>query len=78
MSNPLGRDLPVMVLLLVSFVVLSLMTVALCRSSSLMLDDGYYYMQIVWHISQGDGTTFDGINLTNVGTRISSQRFAGY
>ncbi len=31
----------------------------------MLLDDGYYYLQIAWHISEGHGTTFDGINFTN-------------
>lgn len=31
----------------------------------LLVDDGYYYLQIAKNLSQGNGPTFDGINYTN-------------
>ncbi len=31
----------------------------------LLVDDGYYYLQIANNLSQGNGPTFDGINYTN-------------
>jgi hypothetical protein len=30
-----------------------------------LVDDGYYYLQIAWHIAHGHGFTFDGIHHTN-------------
>jgi uncharacterized membrane protein YobD (UPF0266 family) len=59
------HGLSIGILLLATATVLSLIVVAFRMSSSLMLDDGYYYMQIAWNISQGNGCTFDGINQTN-------------
>lgn len=28
-------------------------------------DDAYYYFKVAWNISEGHGSTFDGVNLTN-------------
>lgn len=30
-----------------------------------LLDDGYYYLQVAWNISRGNGSTFDGLQPTN-------------
>ncbi|MBD3384447.1 hypothetical protein GF407_05910 [candidate division KSB1 bacterium] len=30
-----------------------------------LVDDGYYYLQIAYHLAQGNGFTFDGIHQTN-------------
>ena len=60
-----GVQWPAVVLSLVSLCVIAVVVMALRTAGPLLLDDGYYYLQIAWHISRGDGTTFDGINLTN-------------
>ncbi len=33
--------------------------------ASVILDDGYYYLQIAKNLASGRGSTFDGVNLTN-------------
>src|SRR5262245_6448745 len=38
---------------------------ALARYGPLLLDDGYYYLNIARHLAQGDGFTFDGLHPTN-------------
>jgi hypothetical protein len=37
----------------------------LLKYGTQLVDDGYYYLQIAWHIAHGHGFTFDGIHLTN-------------
>lgn len=32
---------------------------------TLVPDDAYFYLKTAWHLAQGDGSTFDGLNPTN-------------
>ncbi len=60
-----GIRWPIVVLSFVSLSVVGVVATALRLVGPLLLDDGYYYLQIAWHMSQGHGATFDGINPTN-------------
>ena len=49
-------------LIFISFLTIILV---LTRYGLKLIDDGYYYLQIAYNLSQGRGFSFDGINLTN-------------
>lgn len=35
------------------------------RLVTVVPDDAYFYLKTAWHLARGDGSTFDGLNLTN-------------
>lgn len=51
------------VVLVVAAIAIGRLPVA--RLVTLVPDDGYFYIKTAWHLAQGHGSTFDGLNATN-------------
>lgn len=44
---------------------LALVRLPVDRLVTVVPDDAYFYLKTAWHLARGDGSTFDGLNVTN-------------